>query len=89
MYVNTMEKMKPEESLVCAIFEQAVEDYGYLKTKKIEKYTVPGDKSKFSIVEIENFLKGKWCKKLLDLIPGDLCVTGDKILSVLQSRQWE
>ena len=45
--------MRPEEVLVCRIFEQAIEDYKDLKDKKIEREK--DNSSCYSIKDIEKF----------------------------------
>lgn len=63
--------MLPEESIVCSIFERAIEDYVELKTKKIRKKRF-SDGSSYTIAEINNFFKSDWCKYLLSIIGCEL-----------------
>lgn len=74
--------MRPEEMLICRIFEQAIEDYRELKSKNI---TGEKDNSScYSIKDIEQFFSGKWCTRLLEMIGSEL--TGNDILHKLQAK---
>lgn len=68
--------MRPEEVLVCRIFEQAIEDYTELKQKNIQ--VRKDNSSYYSIQDIERFFSGKWSTELLRMINSEL--TGKDIL---------
>lgn len=69
--------MRPEEELICRIFEQAIEDYRVLKVRNILKSKDRA--SAFSIKELELFFNGKWSTRLLQMINSNL--SGKDILS--------
>lgn len=75
--------MRPEEVLICRIFEQAVEDYRDLKKRKIESRDT-GHGIEYSIKDIENFFGSKWCGRLLEII--DCNLSGKDILTKLQAQ---
>lgn len=66
----------PGEELICRIFEQAIEDYVFLKNKNIIQYK--DRNSMYSLKDIECFFGSSWCAKLLDMI--DCQLTGNDIL---------
>lgn len=73
---------KPEEELICRIFEQALDDYRTLRQKNITQ-----DKdmcSVFSIKDIEKFFTSSWCDTLLSHIGSKL--SGHEILSRVQAQ---
>ena len=69
--------MRPEELLICRIFEQAIEDYKDLKEKNIE--IKKGNGTGYSFKDIERFFGSTWCARLLDMI--DCNLTGSEILN--------
>lgn len=74
--------MCPEATLICGIFEQAIEDYRELKDKKIS-----GEKdnsSYYSIRDIETFFNSNWCTRLLEMI--DCEFTGRDILKKIEAQ---
>lgn len=74
--------MRPEEELICRIFEQTIEDYNLLKKKKVAQHQ---DDSGFcSFKDIEVFLGGKWCARLLEMIDSKL--TGKDILHKIEAQ---
>ena len=74
--------MRPEELLVCRIFEQAIEDYKELRKKGIE---IEKDTSSFySIKDIERFFSSKWCTRLLEMI--DCQLTGADVLNRVKAQ---
>lgn len=75
--------MRPEEVLICRIFEQAVEDYRDLKKRKIESRDT-GHGTEYSIKDIEKFFSSKWCGRLLEII--DCNLSGKDILAKLQAQ---
>lgn len=62
--------LPPEETLVCRIIEQAIEDYRELKKQKIEKVKRNGDA--YSLKDIEHFFKSNWCDYLLESVHSKL-----------------
>ena len=74
--------MRPEEVLVCRIFEQAIEDYNYLRINKIEKKS--DDSGRYSIKDVENFFNSHWCAYLLDTVGCKL--TGKDILGKIKAQ---
>lgn len=75
--------MSPEESLVCSIFEQAIEDYAELKKKNItERHE--NSCGYYSIKDIEAFFGSQWSTKILQLIGCDL--SGIDILHKIQEK---
>ena len=72
--------LRPEEVLICRIFEQAIEDYKELNQKNVaqNKY----NSSAYSIKDIECFFNSKWCIRLLEMINSD--ITGKDILHKVQ-----
>lgn len=74
--------MSSEEMLVCAVFEQAIEDYKTLKSKGILKKVEEGQA--YSIREIENFFKSNWSSRLLEAINIEL--KGEDILKKVKSQ---
>lgn len=74
--------IRPEEILICRIFEQAIEDYKELKDKNIT-----GEKdnsSYYSIKDIEKFFGSNWCSRLLEMINCEL--SGKDILHKVQAQ---
>lgn len=76
--------MKPEEILICRIFEQAIEDYKELMAGKITQRIDKGTNSCYSIKDIEVFFGSKWCNRLLDMINSNL--TGADVLSKVRAH---
>lgn len=74
--------MRPEELLICRIFEQAVEDYKDLKEKNIE--IKKGNGTGYSFKDIERFFGSIWCSRLLDMIGCNL--TGNEILNRVKAQ---
>ena len=58
--------INPAEDLICRIFEQAIDDYQFLKDKKIEEKK--DRDSEFSIKELESFFNSQWSCDLLKMI---------------------
>lgn len=77
--------MSSEEKLICAIFEQAIEDYKTLKSKRIQRKTEEG--LTYSVREIENFFKSGWSSFLLDAINSDL--KGRDVLGKVKSQCYQ
>lgn len=75
--------MRPEEVLICRIFEQAIEDYKDLKNRKLESRDT-GHGTEYSIRDIEKFFGSNWCACLLEMINCQL--TGKDILSRVQAQ---
>lgn len=67
----------PGEELICRIFEQAIEDYIFLKDKKMLQYK--DRNGMFSLKDIECFFDSKWCTRLLEMI--DCQFAGKDILN--------
>ena len=72
--------LRPEEVLICRIFEQAIEDYKELKQKNVAQNK--DNSSAYSIKDIECFFNSKWCTRLLEMINSD--ITGRDILHKVQ-----
>lgn len=72
--------LRPEEVLICRIFEQAIEDYKELKQKNVVQNK--DNSSAYSIKDIECFFSSKWCTMLLEMINSD--ITGKDILHKVQ-----
>ena len=53
--------LRPEEVLICRIFEQAIEDYKELKQKNVAQNK--DNSSAYSIKDIECFFNSKWCTR--------------------------
>ncbi len=75
--------MRPEEILICRIFEQAIEDYRDLKKRKLEGRDT-GHGTEYSIRDIEKFFGSKWCNTLLEMIDSNL--SGKDILGKIQAQ---
>lgn len=75
--------MSPEESLVCSIFEQAIEDYAELKKKNVTERR-SDNSGCYSIKDIEVFFGSQQCTKLLQLIGCDL--NGTDILHKIKAQ---
>lgn len=58
--------MRPEEELICRIFEQAAEDYQFLQKRNVPSWH--DDSGFYSVKDIEKFFGGKWCGRLLEMI---------------------
>ena len=67
----------PEHELACRIFEQAIEDYRFLKKRKITEMELRDDTT-IGIKEIEEFFHSSWCDGLLEAINSKL--TGKDLL---------
>ena len=72
--------LRPEEVLICRIFEQAIEDYKELKQKNVAQNK--DNSCEYSIKDIECFFNSKWCTRLLEMINSD--ITGKDILHKVQ-----
>ncbi len=74
--------IRPEEILVCRIFEQAIEDYKDLKVKNITQEK--DNSSCYSVKDIEKFFNSNWCSRLLEMI--DCQLTGKDILGRIKTQ---
>ena len=71
----------PEQILVCRIFEQAIEDYRFLKqTGAVKLNDCCCD---YSVNDIEKFFSSRWCSNLLEAINSKL--NGSDILKKINS----
>jgi len=74
--------IRPEEMLICKIFEQTIEDYTELKTKNLTSQN--GNTGHCSIREIENFFDSNWCSFLLEMI--NFGLSGKEILEKIKAN---
>lgn len=75
--------MRPEEKLICRIFEQAAEDYMDLIKRNIESRNTRHG-TEYSIKDIERFFGSKWCGRLLEMIGCNL--TGEQMFSRIKTQ---
>lgn len=76
--------MNPYETLACAIFKQARDDYLFLTANRIDVMRTSRGTALFSLADVETFFKSKWCSRLLDMIGSDL--TGADMLRIVRSQ---
>lgn len=76
--------MESIKALVCAIFEQAIEDYKSLNINHIEIKKDSQGTGLYSVKDIEIFFRSKWCARLLEMI--DIDFSGVDILNEVQSQ---